>query len=402
MLTKVFVLAATSLQLAGQTAAPQLAVPPTTADWRIAEEGVLKSHVQLTFSDRFVKAGEAYFSPDDSRIVFQAVERPADGATPEEYYAMYVADVVRSDGKIVSLSAVTRVSPKGSANTCGWFDPTDANTLYFASTVGSPSASDPPGYQRGTGRYRWMFPPEMRIVMVDLKTADGSAPSLLPVVGDGKAYVAEGSISPNGKYLMYCDLSQNQGDIWVLNRQNNEKLVLVSAPGYDGGPFFSPDGARIVYRSDRNGDNLLQVFVADLTFDGQGHITGIAEEHQVTRDGHVNWCPYFHPSGAFLVFASSAVSHRNYEVFAVDATTVLRDGVRQSRYGTNARRVTQADGADVLPVFSHDGKWMMWTGQRGDDKSSQLFVAEWVMPKDPSGPSGSPMPPKKNPGEAKP
>ncbi|MDZ4828715.1 MAG: hypothetical protein SGJ09_00775 [Phycisphaerae bacterium] len=357
-----------------------------STDWRVAEQGALTSHVQLTFPEQFAKAGEAYFSPNDSRIVFQAVEKPADGATPEEYYAMYIADVVRKDGKIVGLSGITRLSPKGSANTCGWFDPTDANTIYFASTVGPPTASEPPGYQRGTGRYRWMFPPEMRIVMADLKTADGSAASLIPVVGDGKAYVAEGSISPDGKYLLYCDLAQNQGDIVVLNRQNDDKLVLVSAPGYDGGPFFSPDGKRIVYRSDRNGDNMLQVFVADLVFDAQGHITGIAEEHQVTRDGNVNWCPYFHPSGKFLVFASSAVSHRNYEIFAVDATSLLRDGVRQSRYGTNLRRVTQADGADVLPVFTHDGKWMMWTGQRSDDKSSQLFVAEWGLPNDPPKP----------------
>ena len=48
-----------------------------------------------------------------------------------------------------------------------------------------------------------------------------------------------------------------------------------------------------------------------------------------------------------------------------------------------AARVTFADGADVLPVFSADGKYMIWTAQRGpraegDAKpSSQLWIAEW-------------------------
>jgi roadblock/LC7 domain-containing protein len=369
----------------GQSSPAQPAPP---IDWARAEAGTLRNHVQLTFPDRFLKAGEAYFSGDGKRVVFQAIEKPADGATPDEFYAMFVADLVTSGEKITGLSNVRRVSPKGSANTCGWFDPSDSLTLYFASTVGPPTAEGPAGYQRGTGRYRWPFPPEMRIVMVDLKKADGSAASLMPVVGDGKGYVAEGSISPDGRYLIYCDKSKNEGDIYVMDRETNEKIPLVTARGYDGGPFFAPDGKRIVYRSDRNNDDLLQVFVADLKFDAKNNITGISEEHQVTHDKHVNWCPFFHPNGKFLVFASSAVGHDNYEIFAVDAGSWMRDGVPVSRYGTNLRRVTQASGADVLPVFSHDGRWMMWTGQRGDDvgsahRSSQLFAAEWIMPDEP-------------------
>ena len=36
---------------------------------------------------------------------------------------------------------------------------------------------------------------------------------------------------------------------------------ITDAPGYDGGPFFSPDGKRIIYRSDRKENDLLQIFV---------------------------------------------------------------------------------------------------------------------------------------------
>lgn len=365
---------------------------PAPLDWKTLEEGILANHVQLTFPERFVKAGEAYFSPDDKRIIFQAVELPAAGKEPDPFYAMFVADVVRSDaGAITGIANIRRVSPPGSANTCGWFDPTDPMTILFASTIGAPSEGEAPGYQRGTGRYKWMFPPEMRIVLGDLKKIDAGAPwdeALQTLVGDGKAYAAEGAFSPDGKWLIYSDLATGQGDLWVMNRQNGERTRIVAAPGYDGGPFFSPDGKRICYRSDRTGTNLLQIYVADLAFDARGHITGIAAEHQVTRNAHVNWAPFFHPSGQFVVFASSAIGHMNYEVFAVDAGVVDRDGVPQVRYGTNLRRVTHADGADVLPVFSHDGKSMMWTGQRGTDASSQIFVAEWTLPADPKPAAG--------------
>jgi TolB protein len=384
------------------------AAPAETIDWKTAEQGILENHVQLTFADRFVKAGEAYFSPDDKRVIFQAVERMADGSEPPGFYAMFVGDVVRSgSGAITGLSNIKLLSPPGSANTCGWFDPIDPMTVIFASTLTAPSEGDTPGYQRGSGRYRWMFPPEMRIVLCDLKKADGSASWqswIQPILGDGKGYVAEGSTTADGKWMVYCDHSKGNGDLWILNRQNGETRPLVEAPGYDGGPFFSPDNKRICYRSDRAGNNMLQIYVADLAFDTKGHITGISAEYQVTRDANVNWCPFFHPSGKFLVFASSAASHSNYEVFAIDAGVVDRDGVKQFRYGTNQRRVTHAAGADVLPVFSSDGKWLLWTGQRDEQKTSQLYVAEWKMPVDPKmeRPSGGPPPAERRPTEGRP
>jgi Tol biopolymer transport system component len=45
-------------------------------------------------------------------------------------------------------------------------------------------------------------------------------------------------------------------------------------------------------------------------------------------------------------------------------------------------RLTHFPGADVLPVFSPDGKKIMWTSTRTPDHSSQLFIADFVPPKD--------------------
>jgi hypothetical protein len=185
------------------TAATVQADPPTsessqrdlasTPAWVDAERDVLRNHRQLTFPDRFVKAGEAYFSPDMRQVVFQAIERPEGDAAPDEFYAMFVADFdLDEGGRISGLSNVRRLSPPGSANTCGWFHPADPHRVLFGSTITSPTESAPPGYQRGTGRYRWMFPPGMRIVEADLRTADGTAGSLKLLAGDGDAYVAEG------------------------------------------------------------------------------------------------------------------------------------------------------------------------------------------------------------------
>ncbi len=66
-------------------------------DWKSQEANWLVDPVQLTFADRFVKAGEGYFSPDGSKIIFQAVEQPEEGALADEFYAMFVANTIRDE-----------------------------------------------------------------------------------------------------------------------------------------------------------------------------------------------------------------------------------------------------------------------------------------------------------------
>ncbi len=349
--------------------------------WRDAESGILANHVQLTFPDRFVKAGEAYFSPDDARIIFQAIEVPDEGQDADEVYAMFVADLGRnSRGRITSLNEIRRISPPGSANTCGWFHPVDPNIVIFATTIGPPTESKPPGFQRASGRYRWMFPPEMRIVRCDLRVADGTAATLQPVVDDRGAYVAECSLTRDGRHLLFCSLESNGGDLLTLDLTNGKLNRIVEAEGYDGGPFFSPDEKRICYRSDRKGDHLLQLFVSDLAFNDDGTIVGVEREYQLTNDESVNWCPFWHPGGRYLVFSTSRMGHHNYEIFLIDADPGDLPGSNGTiRYGAGVRRVTHASGSDVLPAFNADGSLMIWSSRRGEAGTVQLWVADFVM-----------------------
>lgn len=348
-------------------------------DWRTLERPVLRNHVQLTFAEQFVKAGESYFSPDDSMIIFQAIETPEDDGAAEPFYAMFIADVLYDDDRITGIENVRRISPEGSANTCGWFHPTEPGVIIFASTIGEPTESTPPGYQRDTGRYRWMFPPEMTIVRTHVDRADGT-PESLEVLIDRDAYVAECALSPCGRYLVYCSLESNEGDLFVRDIETGRTTRVVEARGYDGGPFFSPDGKRITYRSDRRGNSLLQLFVGELAFNDRGEVVGLKAEHQLTDNEHVNWAPFWHPGGRHLVYATSEMGHTNYEVYIIDADPGNLEGSTGSiRYGTRKRRITFADRADVLPAFNSDGSIMMWTAQRGEDGESQVWVADFVL-----------------------
>ncbi|HZW11298.1 MAG TPA: hypothetical protein VFF69_15450 [Phycisphaerales bacterium] len=355
-------------------------------DWAASEAPILTDAVQLTSRDEFVKAGEQYFSADGDWIIFQAVRVPAEGEAPSPHYAMYVAKLARdAEGRITGTETPVLVSAPGSANTCGWFHPTRAGEIMFGSTLVPPTTESGPGYQRLGGKYAWQFPHEMEVVTRRVAAAGAADDSEAKPLFSSPGYDAEGSYSPDGRYVLYAHVDEERSaqigrpdaDLYVYDTTTGARTPLVTEKGYDGGPFFSPDMSWICYRSDRFGDGNLQLFVAELDYNAAGEIEGIRREVQLTSNEHVNWAPYFHPSGRFLVYTTSELGHTNYEVFAIEFDP---EKPMEDLWKT---RVTHADGFDGLPVFSRDGKWMIWCAQRGelaegeDRPSSQVWAARF-------------------------
>jgi Tol biopolymer transport system component len=333
-----------------------------------SEADTLSDIVQLTHG--FDRAGEAYFSPDMKWIVFEAVPKG------QQHYQMYLVQLTYTGDRITGAQEPIRISPEPSRNTCGFFSP-DGKSLIFASTAGKEDPAEPSeGYQRNGRNYRWAFPHGMEIFRSDdwREKAEAAKPgSAIDLathpITNNDVYDAEGAFSPDGKWIVFCSLRTTDGDVYVMHPDGSHAVQMTNNPGYDGGPFFAPDGKRLVYRSDRNHNDLLQIFVGDLAFDAAGEITGIAKEHQLTNDQNVNWGPWFHPDNHHIIFSTSRHGHTNYELY------VMRDD------GTHDIRITYTDGADILPVFSNDGKYLMWTSKRAPDGTTQIFLARFTPPK---------------------
>ena len=84
-----------------------------------------------------------------------------------------------------------------------------------------------------------------------------------PVPMRARGYDAEASYSPDGERIVFAsNRHAYEGDpperletdpsyfvdLYLMNADGSEVRRLTDTPGYDGGPFFSPDGKRVVWR----------------------------------------------------------------------------------------------------------------------------------------------------------
>jgi len=340
------------------------------------EAHTLRDVTQLTTG--FLRAGEAYLSKDGQWMVFQAIP------PGESQYQMYVSKVKYQDDHMSGLLPPVRISPTASRNTCGFFSP-DGRTIIFASTAGRENPNESSGgYQRTGATYKWSFSPGLDVFRADnwLPAIAASQPGMgvnlaRHRITDNQSYDAECTWSSAGNWIVFTsdrpdDLaSKDQApdlELYAMKPDGSNVVRLTHTKGYDGGAVFSPDGKRLLYRSDRAGNDQLQLFVSDVIYDPAGNIKGLDNEKALTRDDNVNWGPYWHPSGKYLMYASSAKGHANYELYLMRS-----DG------GANCR-ITFTDGFDGLPIFSDDGKSIVWSSKRTADGTTQLFAARFRVP----------------------
>ena len=333
---------------------------PTQAGPAGGERDFLSRVRRLTVEGR--RAGEGYWSPDGQRLVFQS-ER--ESGNP--FYQIYTLDLASGDSR--------RISPGYGKTTCAFFRP-GTDQILFASTHHDPQSKMLQQEEldfRASGkerRYAWDYDPEFEIY-----TASGRTGQLTRLT-NVRGYDAEASYSPDGQWIVFSSMRDAYSrtltaaerkqldvdpsyfaEIYIMRADGSGQRRLTNAIGYDGGPFFSPDGSQIIWRR----------------FDEQGLIADVwmmkldgTNQRQITHFAAMSWAPYIHPSGAYILFASNKLGFENFEVFMVDI-----EGKKEPV------RVTYSDGFDGLPVPSPDGRRLAWTSSRGGGREGQLFLADW-------------------------
>ena len=345
----------------GIVGATSYSEPPETSSYDTEREDQFLSNTQQLITES-LRSGEGYFSADGSRFIFQS-EVPGDNP----FYQIYVRDL--------ATGATNRVSPGIGLTTCSWIHPT-LDRVMFSSTHEDPDALNKQAEEirireSGVERpYGWDYDRHYEIYQAN---ADGS--NIINLT-NSDGYDAEGSYSSDGSKILFAsnreaysrtltqaeqklfdDDSSYFMDLFVMDADGSNVKQLTNSPGYDGGPFFSPDNSEVVWRRFNPDGNSAEIWTMDI--DG-------GNQRQLTSDAMVAWGPYYHPSGDYIIYSSNVLGHANFELFLIDAE------------GTNTPvRVTNTDGTDILPVFSPDGSRLAWSTTRTPNGTSQIHMGDW-------------------------
>jgi tricorn protease len=191
-------------------------------------------------------------------------------------------------------------------------------------------------------------------------SAEPGAPSHAPrsaasAVAPVAAPVAEDSAAPHGGMLRYPDVSATHiafvyaDDLWLVPREGGVATPLASPPGFEGWPRFSPDGGRIAFAGNYDGNR--DLYIVPVAGGVPARVT-----HHPSNEVPCAWTP----DGKLLFFTNGfAGRDRQVQLFTVGASGGLPEPLP----------VPYGAFADV----SSDGRWLAYTPHTTDTRTWKRY-----------------------------
>jgi TolB protein len=139
--------------------------------------------------------------------------------------------------------------------------------------------------------------------------------------------------SPDGRKLAFVSQRDGNSEIYVMNADGSAQENLTRQPANDSHPSWSPDGRKIAFVSRRDGNAEIYVMNAD----GSG-------QRNVTRTPSSDLDPAWSPDGRAIAFVQKKPKPSQTYLYVVNAD------------GSGLRRLTTRPAHLLNPSWSADGK----------------------------------------------
>jgi Tol biopolymer transport system component len=161
--------------------------------------------------------------------------------------------------------------------------------------------------------------------------------------------------SPDGRRLLFESDRDGNRDIYVMAADGTGVQRLTHDEGEDAQPAWAPDGRRIVFRSDRDaGTGLWKL-------DLEPGATPVF----LLADSSPELTPDWAPDGSRIAFTS--VRSGNADIWTVPAE------------GGQLIQLTTSEYRDVWPRWSADGQWLVFFSRRDTNGEwDQLYSLNWA------------------------
>ena len=270
----------------------------------------------------------------------------------------------------VDGSNVKMISNGDGRTTCSYFYPGAKRVLYSSTHLGDKQCPPKPDRSRG---YVWAVYPSF-----DIFTArpDGSD---IKQLTNTAGYDAETTITRDGKKLVFTSMRDGDLDIYSMDANGQNVRRLTNELGYDGGPFWSYDGKQIVYRAHHPQTEAAKADYLSLLKQNLIRPTALeiwvmnadgSNKRQVTSNGKANFGPYFFPDGKRIIFSSNIDDPRgrNFDIYKINV-----DGTGLERLTFNETfdgfPMFSPDGKKLVFASNRNAK---------ADGDTNVFIADWV------------------------
>lgn len=326
------------------------------------EEIHFKNLRQLTFGG---DNAEAYFSFDSKYLIFQKTN-PKEGIACDQ---IFIAKLPASSDEPFQPKLVS--SGKG-RTTCPYFLPDGKHILYASTHLGGEECPPVPDRSKYGNKYIWPLYASYDIFIADTNGA------ITKQLTHSKGYDAEATLSPDGKKMIYTSDKDGDLELYIMDLKSGKEKRITNTLGYDGGAWFSKDGKKLIWRASRPqtpeeikeykellaehlvAPTRMEVYTADA--DGKN-------VQKITNLGQANWAPVFMPDSKRILFASN---HEYKRGFPFNLYMMNGDG-------SNIVKVSRDKGFDAFSMFSYDGKKIVFCSNRnnGGTRDTNIFVADW-------------------------
>ncbi|HYI93928.1 MAG TPA: protein kinase, partial [Bryobacteraceae bacterium] len=157
------------------------------------------------------------------------------------------------------------------------------------------------------------------------------------------------AVSPDGKFIAYAsDRGGESLDIWIQSMSRGEPVRLTNHSAEDHEPAFSPDGTTVVFRSERDGGGI--------------YVTSVlgGPERLLVRHGRR---PRYSPKGDWIAYWTGFSTG---DPTAPDSNRIF---IVPAQGGEPKQLAPQFESA-LFPVWSPDGKHVLFIGARGSDSAA--------------------------------
>ncbi|GAB2655758.1 hypothetical protein GCM10027036_06470 [Flavihumibacter cheonanensis] len=327
------------------------------------EETHFKNLRQLTFGG---DNAEAYFSYDGKYLIFQKTYAK-EGIPCDQIY------IGKIPTKPEEVFVPKLVSTGTGRTTCAYWLPDGKHFVYASTHLGSKDCPPVPDRSKYGNKYIWPLYPSYDIFLADTNGV------IVKQLTNAKGYDAEATISPDGKKMIYTSDKDGDLELYIMDLKTGKEKRITHDIGYDGGAWFSPDGKKIIWRASRPKtaeeissykELLAEHLVAPTNMEVFTANADGSDVKQITSLGQANWAPIFMPDSKRILFASN---HEYRRGFPFNLYMMNGDG-------SNRIKISRDKGFDAFAMFSYDGKKIVFCSNRnnGGTRDTNIFVADWV------------------------